>query len=206
MLIDQQPKPTETLQEYIQTFSDLLLKSSSLLPHKTKDLAHTTHFICNLHDQKLQHYVLGKNPTSGQNAIILAQKKDAELHIFEGLHNHYPEHEINNISNKKYQNHNCNTGPCHACSGQHLIKDCENSVCKRCKPNLDNHAPARYPRRKPCTKQQWLNLSYGNNPPRNQPNGHNDPNLQLSISTSKPVHISELLEATNNDQVLPKVI
>ena len=32
-------------------------------------------------------------------------------------------------------------------------------------------------------------------PPWNQPNGHNDPNLQLSISTSKPDHIAELLEA-----------
>ena len=28
MLIDQQQKPSETLQEYVQTFSDLLLKSS----------------------------------------------------------------------------------------------------------------------------------------------------------------------------------
>ena len=33
-------------------------------------------------------------------------------------------------------------------------------------------------------------------PPEYQPNGHNDPNLQLSISRSKLDHISELLEAT----------
>ena len=63
MLIDQQQKPTETLQEYVKRFSDLLLKFSGLLWHQTKDLAHITHFICNLHDQKLHHYVLGKNPT-----------------------------------------------------------------------------------------------------------------------------------------------
>ena len=74
MLIDQQ-KPTKTPQEYIQKFSDLLLKSSDLLPHQAKDLAHITHFICNLHNQKLQHYVLGKSPTSVQNTITLAQKK-----------------------------------------------------------------------------------------------------------------------------------
>ena len=33
MLIDQQQKPSETLQEYVQRFSDLLLKSSGLPPH-----------------------------------------------------------------------------------------------------------------------------------------------------------------------------
>ena len=117
MLIDQQQKPTETLQEYIQKFSDLLLKSSGLLMHQAKDLAHITHFICNLHNQKLQHYMLGKNPTSVQNAITLAQKKDAKLCIIEGLHNHGPGQEINNISNKQYENLNSNTGPCHGCNG-----------------------------------------------------------------------------------------
>ena len=61
------------------------------------------HFICNLHNQKLQHFVLGKNPTSVQNTITLAQMKDAELCIAECLHNHDPEHEINHISNKQYQ-------------------------------------------------------------------------------------------------------
>ena len=40
MLIHQQQKPTETLQEYIPRFSDLFLKSSSLLPHQAKDPAH----------------------------------------------------------------------------------------------------------------------------------------------------------------------
>ena len=75
MLIDQQQTPTETLQEYIQRFSDLLLTFNSLLPHQAKDLAHITHFIQNLHNQKLQHCVLGKTPTSVQNAIMLTQKK-----------------------------------------------------------------------------------------------------------------------------------
>ena len=60
MLTDQQWKPTETLQEYVQQFLDLLLKSCGLLPHQAKDLAHITHFIGNLHNQKLQHYVLIK--------------------------------------------------------------------------------------------------------------------------------------------------
>ena len=63
MMIDQQEKPTETLQEYVQRFSDLFLKSSNLLPQQANDLSHITHFIYNLHNQKLQQYVLGKNPT-----------------------------------------------------------------------------------------------------------------------------------------------
>ena len=54
MLVDQQQKPIETLQEYVQTFSNLLPKSSGLLPHQAKDLAHITHIIGNLHNQKLQ--------------------------------------------------------------------------------------------------------------------------------------------------------
>ena len=75
MLIYQQQKPSETLQECIQRYLDLLLKSSRLPPHQAKDLAHITHFIQNLHNQKFKHYILGKNPTSVQNAIMLVQKK-----------------------------------------------------------------------------------------------------------------------------------
>ena len=59
MFIDQQQTVTDTLQEYIQRFSDLLLKFSGFLPHQAKDLAH---FTCNLHNQIWQHYVLGKTP------------------------------------------------------------------------------------------------------------------------------------------------
>ena len=66
MLIDQQQKPTETLQEYVQRFLDPVLKSSGLLPHQAKGFAHITHFISNLHNQKLQHYVLGKTPSQSK--------------------------------------------------------------------------------------------------------------------------------------------
>ena len=120
LLIDQQQTPTETLQEYIQRFLDLLLKSSGLLPHQAKDLAHITHFIHNVHNKKLQHYVLGKNPTSVKNAITLAQKKDAELCIIEGLHSHDAGHEINSIVNKQNNNQN-NMGPCHACGSPNPV-------------------------------------------------------------------------------------
>ena len=123
------------------------------------------HFIHNLHNQKLQHYGLGKLPTSVKNATTLAQKKDCELCIIEGLHNCDPGHEINHISNKQYQSQNSETGPCHVCSGPHLIRDSENSVCKRCKPNLGNHVPARCPRRKPPTKQQWFKSLLQQQPP-----------------------------------------
>ena len=37
MLIAQQQKPSETLQEYIHGFLNLLLKSSGLLPHQGKE-------------------------------------------------------------------------------------------------------------------------------------------------------------------------
>ena len=120
VLIDQQQTSTETLQEYIQRCLDLLLKSSSVLLHQAKDLEHMTHFIHNLHNQKLQNYVLGKNPTSVQNAIMVEQKKDVELCIIECLHSHDSGHEITNITNKQVNNQN-NIGPCHACSGPHLV-------------------------------------------------------------------------------------
>ena len=100
MLNDQQKNPTVTLQEYVRKFTHLLLKSSDLLLHQAKDLAHIMHFICNLHNQKLHHYVLCKNSTSVQNAITMAQKKDAELCIIEGLYSHDSGHKIKNISSK----------------------------------------------------------------------------------------------------------
>ena len=183
-------KPTEMLWEYLQKFSDLLLKSSGLLLHQAKDLAYITHFICNLHN--LQLCVRYKPNLSSEHH--LAQKKDSELCIIEGLYNHDPEHKINNISNKQYQN--SNTGPFHGYNSSHLKKDCEDLVCKRCKPNSDNHSPARSPRKRPPNRQQQFNPSYNNNPIWNKPKGNNDPNLQLSISTSKSDHIAELLEAT----------
>ena len=137
-----------------------------------------------------------------QHTIILAQKKDVELCIIEGLHNHDRVHENNHICNNQYQSQNSNPGLCHGCSGPHLVRECKNSVCKRCKPNLDSHVPARCPSRKTPAKQQWLNSLFSNSPHRNQSNIYNDPHLQLSVSTRKPDHISELLEATKNYQIL----
>ena len=196
MLIDQQHKLSETLQEYVKQISDLLLQSSGFLLHQAEDLAHITHFICNLHNQKLLHYVLGKNPTSVQNAITLVQKKDAELCIIDGLHNHDPGHKVNNNYSKQNENQN-NMGPCHGCNGLHLIQDCESSICKSCKPQLGSHTPARCPRKRPLSIQQKKNKSsHTNNNTRNQSNGNNYPNLQLSLSTCKLDHIAGLLEAT----------
>ena len=57
---------------------------------------------------------------SVQNAIMLAQKKDAELCIMEGLHSHHTGHEINNIASKQVNDKN-SIGPCHACSSLHLV-------------------------------------------------------------------------------------
>ena len=121
MLINQQQQPFEILQEYVQVFSDLLLKLSRLQPHQPKDIAHIKHFIQNLHNQKSQHYVLGKSSTYVQNTFTLAQKKDAELRTIKGLHNHNSCHEINNI----YPKHNdkpINVGHCYTCKCLHLLK------------------------------------------------------------------------------------
>ena len=100
MLINQQQKFSETLQEFMWICLDLLLKFSRLLHHQVKDLVHIAHFIQNLHNIKLQHYVLGKNPMSVKNAITLAMKKFAELKIIEGLCNHDSGHKINDIYTK----------------------------------------------------------------------------------------------------------
>ena len=78
----------------------------------------------------------------------------------------------------------------------HLIRICKDSVYKRCKPNLDNHAPAGCPNRKHPAKQQCMTHQYDTSTNRNWSNGHNDPALQLSASTTKPDHISQLLEVT----------
>ena len=109
----------------MQRFLDLLLKSSGLLPHQAKNLSHITHFIRNLHNQKCMHYVLGKNPMSVQNAISLAQKKDTELKIIEGLHNHEADHKIYNITINQKDKPTSLPGPCHSCNGPHFIIDCD---------------------------------------------------------------------------------
>ena len=145
MLIDQQQKPSETSQENVQRFSDLLLKSGGLLQNQAKDLVCTTNFMRNLYYQIL-HYILGKNPTSVQNTIALVQKKDAELKIIEGLHDHDLGHEIHNIHSSENDISN-KLGPCRACNGPHFINNCDERTCIRSKPNLNSHIPSKCPRK-----------------------------------------------------------
>ena len=83
---------------------------------------------------------------------MLAQKKDVELHIIKGLHSHDSGYEINNINNKQNDNQN-HVGPCHACSAPDLVKDCNESICNRCRPNLDNHRLAKCIRKGPHNRQ-----------------------------------------------------
>ena len=104
--------------------------------------------------------------------------------------------QISNIYPKQ-NDKQINTGPCYACNGPHLVKDCNESICSRCKPNLDDHTPSKCPRR--C----FFNRQHGSNPfhntdnsNRNKINSHIKPNLQLTISTSKLDYMAELLEAT----------
>ena len=44
----------------------------------------------------------------------------------------------------------------HAFNGPHLIKDCNESICNRCKPNLDNHTPVKCLRKRPLTDSKDL--------------------------------------------------
>ena len=103
---------------------------------------------------------------------------------------------ISNI-NKKHTDKLINMGPCHTCNGSNLIKDCNKSTCCICKPNLDKHRPSKCPRKCPFNKQLNPNPFHNtNNSNRNKISNHNKPNLQISISTNKPDHMAELLEAT----------
>ena len=99
------------------------------------------------------------------------------------------------IYNNQTDNKN-DMGPCHVCNGPHLVRDCNASICNRCRPNLDIHTPAKYIKKGPPNRQQKSNPSYNNNSIRNHSNGNNDPNVKLSISTGKPDNIAEILEAT----------
>ena len=115
MLIDWQQTATETLQGYVQRFFGPTNQIQWLTTASGKRFWLILHyFICNLHNQKLQHYVLSKNPNSVQNAITLAQKKGVELCIIEGLHSHDSDHEINNITNKNDDQNNMGPLPCSA--------------------------------------------------------------------------------------------
>ena len=80
-------------------------------------------------------------------------------------------------------------GSSHACSGPHLVRDCNESICSRCRPNhAYNHTPAKCIRKRTPNRQKNSHPSYNHNNIRSQSNGHNDPNVQLTVS--------ELLEAT----------
>ena len=122
-------------------------------------------------------------------------EKDAKLHIIEGLHSHNPGYRMNNINNKQNDNQN-NMGPCHACSGLHLVGDRNESMCNRCRPNLDNHTPDKCLKKRAPKRQKKSNPPFNNNSIRSQLNGHSDRNVQLSVSNNKLDNIPRLLEAT----------
>ena len=132
---------------------------------------------------------------SVQNAIKLVQKKDTELKIMDGLHNHDLDHNIHNI-HASQNDKSSKLGPCHACNSPHFIKDCGETTCLRCKSNLDSHTPYK------CPRKWHPNWHLRNIPPTKViPNGHRmnwntKPNLQLSVSTNKPDQMAKLLKAT----------
>ena len=125
----------------------------------------------------------------------ISSEKDTKLIIIKGLNNHDSGHEINNIY-PKHNDRSINIGPCHACNGPHQIKDCNKSTCGRCKLNLDNHTQSKCPRKCPFNKQQSSNPFHNtDNSNRNKIVTQNQ-NYNFFISTNKPDHMTELLEAT----------
>ena len=87
--------------------------------------------------------------------------------------------------------------PCHACNVPYFIKDCNEVVCLRCKPKLDNHSPAKYPRKHPSSHPVNNNTPYRHNTRKtHEASNYTEPNLQLSVSTSKPDQMTKLLETT----------
>ena len=67
------------------------------------------------------------------------QKRDTELKIIEGSHSNDLDHEVHNI-NLSQTDKPINPGPCHTCNGLPFIKDCNNMICLKCKPNLNKHS------------------------------------------------------------------
>ena len=59
-------------------------------------------------------------------------------------------------------------GPYHACNGPHLIKDCEELICKRYKPILDSHTLTGCLKKDSPADSKSEIPSYSNNNTRNQ--------------------------------------
>ena len=80
---------------------------------------------------------------------------------------------------------------------------------KRCKPNLDNHVPARCKSRKAPAKQQWLNSLYNDSPNRDQ-----SVNFPVTISQNRTISLFDKGATTscmsklyfNKLQTQPKVV
>ena len=63
---------------------------------------------------------------------------DAELKVIEGLHSNDLDQKIHNINLSQVEKP-INPRPCHACNGPHFIKDCNGTICLKCKPHINNH-------------------------------------------------------------------
>ena len=77
-----------------------------------------------------------------------------ELHIIDSLHNDDSDHEVKNFYNKQNDNQ-ITMGPCHACNNPHLVRDCNESICNRCSPNLDKHMLAKCIRKGPFNRSKY---------------------------------------------------
>ena len=116
--------------------------------------------------------------------------------MIEGLHNHNMEHEINNLTLQQ-TDRPTSPGPYHMCNCPQFIKDCNEATCLRCKPNLHNHSPDKYPRKCSCNFPIHHNTPQGHSTSNTyETNNYTEPHLQLSVSANKPDHMAELLEAT----------
>ena len=127
---------------------------------------------------------------------MLVQKKDTELKIIEGLHSNDLDQEVHNI-HRSQTDKPTNPGTCHTCNGPHFIKVCDDTICLKYKPNLNNHILSKCPRRHP-SNWPFIHNTLHNNTIRNthETNSNAEPKLQLLVSTNKAEQMAELLEAT----------
>ena len=109
----------------------------------------------------------------------VSTEKGHRTENYRGLNNHDLGHEINKIYLSQNDKSN-KTGPWHTCNGPHFIKDYDETVCLRFKPNLNYHKPSKCLGK--CHPNKQLSHNTFNN--SNIVNGHKlnqytKPNLQL---------------------------
>ena len=142
---------------------------------------HTLHILVEIYINRNTTIHVRQKSYISPKCHYISTEKGCRTEIIEGLHNHDLGNEINNIY-PGWNNKSNNIGPCHACNGPHFVKDCDETMCLRCKPNFDHCTLSKCPRKCHPNKQFGHNdFNNKNNGNRWKINQHTKPNLQLSV-------------------------